>query len=72
MVGYALGLGDRHSGNILLHTASAEVLHIDLGIAFEQVRAFGRVWVGGSGVWGGVWGGGPTSSPAQPSARNVP
>ncbi|GIL62720.1 hypothetical protein Vafri_16889, partial [Volvox africanus] len=38
MAGYLLGLGDRHSGNILLHGATGEVVHIDLGIAFEQGR----------------------------------
>lgn len=38
MVGHVLGIGDRHGGNILLHTGTAQVVHIDLGIAFEQVR----------------------------------
>lgn len=38
IVGHILGLGDRHISNILLDTASGEVVHIDLGIAFEQVR----------------------------------
>ncbi|GAQ86367.1 Protein kinase ATM/Tel1 [Klebsormidium nitens] len=36
MVGYIIGLGDRHSMNILLDEATAEVVHIDLGVAFEQ------------------------------------
>jgi len=36
MVGYVVGLGDRHSSNILIHERTAEVIHIDLGIAFEQ------------------------------------
>jgi ataxia telangiectasia mutated family protein len=36
MVGYIVGLGDRHSMNILLDQSSAEVVHIDLGVAFEQ------------------------------------
>lgn len=35
-VGYVVGLGDRHSMNILIDQASAEVVHIDLGVAFEQ------------------------------------
>ena len=35
IAGYVVGLGDRHLSNILLDTRSAEVLHIDLGIAFE-------------------------------------
>jgi hypothetical protein len=36
VAGYVLGLGDRHGGNILLDQGSAECVHIDLGIAFEQ------------------------------------
>ncbi len=36
MVGYILGLGDRHVQNILIDKHSAEMIHIDLGIAFEQ------------------------------------
>jgi ataxia telangiectasia mutated family protein len=36
MVGYVLGLGDRHPNNILLHSETAELIHIDLGVAFEQ------------------------------------
>ncbi|XP_075107785.1 serine/threonine-protein kinase ATM isoform X5 [Nicotiana tabacum] len=36
MVGYIVGLGDRHSTNILVDQATAEVVHIDLGVAFEQ------------------------------------
>lgn len=35
-VGYIVGLGDRHAMNILIDQASAEVVHIDLGVAFEQ------------------------------------
>ncbi|EXB87890.1 Serine/threonine-protein kinase ATM [Morus notabilis] len=35
-VGYIVGLGDRHSMNILIDQATAEVVHIDLGVAFEQ------------------------------------
>jgi ataxia telangiectasia mutated family protein len=36
IVGYIVGLGDRHSQNILVDKASAAVIHIDLGVAFEQ------------------------------------
>ncbi|CAG9567162.1 putative phosphatidylinositol kinase related protein [Leishmania major strain Friedlin] len=36
IVGYTVGLGDRHINNILLHKGTAEVVHIDLGIAFDQ------------------------------------
>jgi serine-protein kinase ATM len=37
IVGHILGLGDRHVSNILLDNTSGEVVHIDLGIAFDQV-----------------------------------
>ncbi|KAK2715090.1 hypothetical protein QYM36_009917 [Artemia franciscana] len=36
MVGYILGIGDRHTSNILIDNASAEVVHIDFGYAFDQ------------------------------------
>eukprot|EP00298_Acanthocystis_sp_HF-20_P011074 c19218_g1_i2.p1 GENE.c19218_g1_i2~~c19218_g1_i2.p1 ORF type:complete len:773 (+),score=256.67 c19218_g1_i2:38-2356(+) len=36
MVGFILGLGDRHSSNILIDQTSAEVIHIDLGVAFDK------------------------------------
>lgn len=36
IVGYIIGLGDRHALNILLDLESAEVCHIDLGVAFDQ------------------------------------
>lgn len=35
IVGFILGLGDRHLSNILVDIHSAEVIHIDFGIAFE-------------------------------------
>ena len=38
LAGYVIGLGDRHSHNILIDQRSADVVHIDLGIAFEQAR----------------------------------
>lgn len=38
ILGYILGLGDRHGHNILLDEKTGEVVHIDLGIAFEQGR----------------------------------
>lgn len=31
MVGYVLGLGDRHTQNILIDEQTAEVIHIDFG-----------------------------------------
>eukprot|EP01064_Diplonema_japonicum_P024245 TRINITY_DN3476_c2_g1_i2.p1 TRINITY_DN3476_c2_g1~~TRINITY_DN3476_c2_g1_i2.p1 ORF type:complete len:2821 (+),score=710.18 TRINITY_DN3476_c2_g1_i2:67-8529(+) len=36
IIGYIVGLGDRHSQNILLDTNTGEVIHIDLGVAFEK------------------------------------
>ncbi|EEB08562.1 ATM checkpoint kinase [Schizosaccharomyces japonicus yFS275] len=36
VLGYVLGLGDRHGHNILLDISTGEAIHIDLGIAFEQ------------------------------------
>lgn len=36
MIGYILGIGDRHVGNILLDKHSGELIFIDFGIAFEQ------------------------------------
>jgi serine-protein kinase ATM len=38
MIGHVLGLGDRHGQNILLDKRTGEVVHIDLGIAFEQAN----------------------------------
>lgn len=38
MVGYILGIGDRHVQNILIDMKTAEVIHIDFGVAFEQGR----------------------------------
>jgi len=36
MVGMILGIGDRHTHNILIDQTTAEVVHIDFGVAFEQ------------------------------------
>ncbi|RKP00612.1 hypothetical protein CXG81DRAFT_13004 [Caulochytrium protostelioides] len=36
IAGFVVGLGDRHLSNIMLHSQSGEVVHIDLGIAFGQ------------------------------------
>eukprot|EP01046_Picozoa_sp_COSAG06_P095127 COSAG06_NODE_41260_length_393_cov_0.850340_1_plen_110_part_10 len=35
MVGYILGLGDRHPQNLLLDSVSGKVLHVDFGDCFE-------------------------------------
>ena len=49
MAGHIIGLGDRHLQNILLDTRSADAVHIDLGIAFEQVGGQGVAVGEGSG-----------------------
>ncbi|EME48007.1 hypothetical protein DOTSEDRAFT_167503 [Dothistroma septosporum NZE10] len=38
ILGYILGLGDRHCSNILLDEKTGECVHIDLGVAFEAGR----------------------------------
>lgn len=38
ILGHVLGLGDRHGHNILLDERTGEVVHIDLGVAFEMGR----------------------------------
>ncbi|KAJ6818004.1 serine/threonine-protein kinase TOR [Iris pallida] len=35
MVGYLLGLGDRHPSNLMLHRISGKIIHIDFGDCFE-------------------------------------
>jgi len=35
MVGYILGLGDRHPSNLMLHRLTGKILHIDFGDCFE-------------------------------------
>jgi ataxia telangiectasia mutated family protein len=39
MVGMILGIGDRHSQNILIDEHTGEVIHIDFGVTFEQGKA---------------------------------
>ncbi|PVG01028.1 hypothetical protein CPB86DRAFT_728198 [Serendipita vermifera] len=36
IAGHILGLGDRHLSNILMDAKTGEVVHIDLGVAFDQ------------------------------------
>jgi ataxia telangiectasia mutated family protein len=38
IVGYALGIGDRHTSNILLDLSEGELVPIDFGITFDAVR----------------------------------
>lgn len=37
VVGYTVGIGDRHPQNVMLDCTTAEVIHIDFGVAFDQV-----------------------------------
>jgi hypothetical protein len=37
MVGYMLGLGDRHGENILFDTVSGETIHVDFNCIFNKV-----------------------------------
>jgi hypothetical protein len=39
IVGYIVGIGDRHCSNILIDHSSGEMVHIDFGVAFGQVGA---------------------------------
>eukprot|EP00388_Colpodella_angusta_P044219 GDKK01062125.1.p1 GENE.GDKK01062125.1~~GDKK01062125.1.p1 ORF type:complete len:801 (-),score=42.75 GDKK01062125.1:85-2130(-) len=36
IIGYTVGLGDRHATNVMIDKHTAEVVHIDLGISFDQ------------------------------------
>nr|ODO03836.1 hypothetical protein L204_00175 [Cryptococcus depauperatus CBS 7855] len=38
IVGWVLGIGDRHCSNILIDQQSGELVHIDFGVAFEAGR----------------------------------
>lgn len=37
VVGYIIGLGDRHTGNILIDTTSGATVHVDLSTLFNKV-----------------------------------
>lgn len=38
IVGYVVGLGDRHLRNIMIDSATGQLIHIDFGILFERGR----------------------------------
>ena len=38
MVGYLLGLGDRHGENILFDATNGDTVHVDLNCLFEKGR----------------------------------
>jgi len=44
VVGYILGLADRHGGNIMLsETTGAESIHVNYNCVFNKVRAYQTV-----------------------------
>ena len=40
VVGYTIGLGDRHLGNILIDFKTGEIAHIDYNACFEKGTRF--------------------------------
>lgn len=42
MIGYILGIGDRHVSNILIDKITAELIHIDFGVAFEHGKCLSK------------------------------
>lgn len=45
IVGHILGIGDRHTSNILIHQGTGEIVHIDFGMVFEQAKVLPRIAV---------------------------
>ena len=39
MVGYLIGLGDRHGENVTLEAASGDTVHVDLNLLFNAGAA---------------------------------
>ncbi|XP_068152496.1 serine/threonine-protein kinase Smg1 [Drosophila tropicalis] len=38
MIGYVIGLGDRHLDNVLINISSGDIVHIDYNVCFEKGR----------------------------------
>lgn len=36
MVGFVLGLGDRHAENILIDTTNGDIVHVDFNVLFDR------------------------------------
>ena len=41
MIGYIIGLGDRHLDNVLVDLSTGEVIHIDYNVCFEKGKTLG-------------------------------
>ena len=39
VIGYILGLGDRHLDNVLIDLSTGEVVHIDYNVCFEKGKS---------------------------------
>lgn len=40
MIGYILGLGDRHGENILFDSTTGDTVHVDFNCLFNRVKTF--------------------------------
>lgn len=38
IVGYIIGLGDRHLSNVMIDTQTAKIVHVDLNMIFDQAK----------------------------------
>lgn len=43
VIGYVIGLGDRHLDNVMVDLSTGEILHIDYNVCFEKVRNLLRI-----------------------------
>ena len=39
MIGYIIGLGDRHLDNLLVEFATGQVVHVDYNVCFEKGKS---------------------------------
>lgn len=39
VIGYVIGLGDRHLDNVLINLSSGDIVHIDYNVCFEKGRS---------------------------------
>ena len=44
VVGYVLGLGDRHGENILFDSTSGDTVHVDFNCLFNRVRMSAEIY----------------------------